>query len=145
MIGKDDQHQGGGYQLRDGARGGDHAGGQLHVVAVAHHHRQRDQAHGDHRGGDGSRDGAKNGPDDNDRIGKSATHRSEQLPHALQHVFGEAAALQYGAHESEKWDGEEQFVGEDAEHALGQRLQQRHREETEFDAEKSEEQSDGGE
>ena len=48
-------------------------------VAVAHHDRQRDHAHGDHRGRDGAGDGAENRADEDHRIGEAAADRAEQL------------------------------------------------------------------
>ena len=63
LVGEHDQHQRRRDHLGDGARGGDHAGGDAHVVAVLHHDRQRDHAHGDDRGGDGAGDGAEDGAD----------------------------------------------------------------------------------
>ena len=95
-----------------------------HVVAVAHHHRQRDQPHGDHRGRDRAGDGAEHGADQDHRVGEPAAHRAEQLADPFEQVLGEAAALEDRAHEGEERDGEQQVVGDDAEDALGQRLQQ---------------------
>ena len=51
LIGHDDEDEAGRDDLRQRARGGDDAGGELPVVAVAQHDGQRDQAHRDHRRG----------------------------------------------------------------------------------------------
>ena len=127
--------------MRNSAGGGDNACGQFHVVAVTHHDRERYQSHGDHRSRDSAGDRAQNGADNNHRVGEPAAHRSEQLAHALQQIFGHAAALQDCAHKSKEGNCEQQFVRQNAEHALGQRLQQRERKKTEFNADKAEEQT----
>ena len=63
---------------------------------------------------DGSSDRAKNEPDDDDRVTKSASDRAKKLPHRIKHVFGEATTLQEGAHQGEKRDRQQQFIGQNA-------------------------------
>ena len=104
LVGEHDQHKRGRHQLRDGARGRQHAGDITYIVAVADHHRHRDQRHGDdlgrHRAGDRAEDEAH----DDDGIAEAAANRTEQLAHRIQHVFGQAASFQDRAHEREEGD-----------------------------------------
>ncbi len=145
LVGQHDQHQRGRDQLGDGAGRGDHAGGELHVVAVTHHDRQRDHAHGDHGCRDRAGDGAEDGADDDHRVGDAAGDLAEQLPGALQQVFGEAAALQDRAHEGEERNRQQQVVGNDAVEAERQCLQEGRVEVPGGDADQAEEQADRGE
>ena len=144
LVGHHDQHQRGRHQLGDGAGCGEHAGNVANIVAVAEHHRHRDQRHGDdlrrHRAGDRAEDEA----DDDDRITEAAADRAEQLAHRIQHVFGETAALEHRAHEREEGDREQQFVGKHAaEDAAGNGLQEVHVEEAEIDRQESKRQAEG--
>ena len=139
LVGEHDQHQRGRHQLGDGARGRQHAGDITHIVAVADHHRHRDQRHGDdlgrHRAGDRAEDEAH----DDDGIAEAAADRTEQLAHRIQHVFGQAAAFEDRAHEREEGDRQQQFVRQHAaEDAAGDRLQEVHVEEAEIDREEAE-------
>jgi hypothetical protein len=100
LVGQNDQHQRRRHQLRDRARGRQHAGGIAHVVAVAHHHRQRDHRHRDHLPATVPGDRAEDEADDDHRIAEAAAHRAEQLAHRVEHVLGQAALLQDGAHQA---------------------------------------------
>ena len=140
-IGQHHQHQRGRNDLGDGAGSGDDAGRHFRVVAVARHHRQRDQSHGDHRGCHGACNRPEQRPDQDDRIGKTSADRAEQLPHRVEEILGQPAALQYRAHEGEERDRQQQLVGRDAENALGQRLQQNEVEIAQLDGEKPETQA----
>src|SRR5262245_47236541 len=145
LIGEDDQHQRRRDQLGDRSRRRDHAGRVLHVVAVAHHHRQRDETHRDHRRRHRSGDRAEDRPDDDHRVAEASAHRAEQLAEAVEQVLGEAAALEDRAHQREEGDREQSVVGEDAEHALGQRLHQAEVEEPRVDRDEAERQAHRGE
>ena len=140
-VGQHHQHQRRRNDLGDGAGGGDDAGCHLRIVAVARHHRQRDQPHGDDRGRDRAGDRAEQRADEDDRIGEAAAHRAEQLAHRVEQVLGEPAALQDRAHEGEERDRQQQLVGGDAEDALGQRLQQHEVEIAELDGKEAEAQA----
>ena len=94
-------------------------------IAVAHHHRQRDQAHREHRGGDDAGRRREQRADEHHRVGDAAADRAEQLADGVEQVLGHAAALEDQAHEREERDREQRGIAHDAEHALGQRLQQR--------------------
>jgi hypothetical protein len=145
LVGQDDQHQRRRHQLGDGARGRQHAGGVAHVVFVAQHHRQGDHRHGDDLGRHGAGDGAQDEADDDGRIAEPAPDRAEQLAHRFEHVLGQSALLQDGAHEGEERDGEQQFVGQDgAEHAARDGLHERHREVAHLDRHEAEEEADRG-
>ena len=109
-VGEHDQHQRRRDDLGDGAGGGDDAGRDARVVAVARHHRQRDQPHGDDRGRDRAGDRAEQRADEDDRIGEAAAHRAEQLAHRVEQVLGQAAALEDRAHEGEERDRQQQLV-----------------------------------
>ena len=144
LVAQHDQHQGGRDQLGDGARGGDHARGHPLVVVVADHDGQAEQPHGDDRGGHGAGDGAEQGAHQDHGIGEPAAHRAEELARPFQQILRQAAALQYGAHEGEEGDGQQQVVGHDAEDALRQGLEQGHGEIAMLDGDGREEQADGG-
>ncbi len=144
LVSEHHQHERRRYQLRDGAGGGNHAGRQAHVVAITHHDGQGDHPHRDDRRGDGAGNRPENRADDNYRVGETAAHRAEQLAHAVEHVLGEPAAFEDRAHEGEERDGEQQIVRNDAEYALGQRLQQLDMEKAEFDPPEAEKEADGG-
>ena len=145
LVGQHDQHQRRRHQLGDGPGCRQHAGDVAHVVAVADHHRHRDQRHRDdlrrHRAGDG----AKNEADDDDGIAEAAADRPEQLAHRIEHVFGEPAALEDRAHEREKRNREQQVVGKNAaEHPARNGLKKVEIEESEMDREEAERKSDRG-
>ncbi len=111
------------------------------VVAVAHHHGQRDQAHGDHRGGDRAGDGAEDRAHDDHRVAQAAAHRAEQLAEAVEQILGEAAALQDRTHQGEERDREQGVVRQDAEYPLGQRLHEDELEKALLDGDEAEEQA----
>ena len=64
------------------------------VVAVAQHDRQRDQAHGDDRGGDHAGGGGEQRADDDDGIGEAAAYRAEELADGVEEVLGHAGSLE---------------------------------------------------
>ncbi len=124
LVGENDEHERGRDDLGDRARRGDDAGRKPRVVAVAQHDRQRDHAHGDDRGSDRAGDGAENGADEDDRVGKAAWNAAEELAGAFEKVLGQTASLQNRTHEGEEGNGEQQIVGDDAEDAKRQGLQE---------------------
>ena len=114
-------------------------------IAVAHHRRHRDDAHGDDRGRDRAGDRAQNGADEDHRIGEPAAHRAEQLSDRIEQVLGQAAALEDGAHEGEERNREQQLVGDDSVELVGEVAEKVGTDEAELDADEAEEQADGGE
>ena len=72
LVGHDHQHQRRGNQLRDSARGRQNTGGVAHVVAIANHHGQRNQSHGNHLTGHSASDRTQDEADDDDGISKAA-------------------------------------------------------------------------
>ncbi len=132
LIGHDDEHQARRDDLRQRAGSGDGAGGQTPVVAVAQHDGQRDQPHGDDRGGDHAGGGGEQGADDHHRQGKSAAHRPEELADGVEQVLRHARSFQHQPHEGEERHGEQRLVAHHGEEAIGQRLEERRREETEL-------------
>ena len=145
LVGHDDQHQRGRDDLRESPRGGDHAGCDAAVIAVAQHDRQRDQAHRD----DGCRHDTsgcrQKCADEDHRIGKTTFDGTEQLPDRVEQVFRHAGALENKAHEGEERDRQQRLVVHYAEDALGKSLQEVRLEQSEFDADDGEEQAVGGE
>ena len=145
LIGKHDEHDARRDHLREGARCRDHAGGERPIIAVAHHDRERDQPHRDHRGGDHSRHRREQGADHDDRIAEAAAHRAEELAHGLEEVLGEPRAFEDHAHEDEEGNGEQNFRAHDAEHALRQRVQEIGPEQMKRDADGGEDEAGAGE
>ena len=127
--------------MRQRAGRGDDAGGHTSVVAISHHDRQRDQAHGNNRGRDHAGGGGEQGADKDHGIGKAATHRAEQLADGVEQVFRHAGSFKYQAHECEEWDGQQRIVAHDAIDALGQSLQEVGYEKAELDANQRENQT----
>ncbi|MBA7467051.1 hypothetical protein ES707_02247 [subsurface metagenome] len=145
LVGHHDQDQRRRHQLRDGAGGRQHARDVADVVAIADHHRHRDQRHGDHLRRHGAGDGAQDEADDDDGIAEAAADRTEQLAHRVQHVLGKAASLQHRAHEGEEGDRQQQFVRQHAaEDAARDRLQEVEVEEAEIDRQEAERQAERG-
>jgi hypothetical protein len=143
LIGQHHQHQGRRHQLGDGAGSRQHAGGIAHVVAIAHHDRQRNHGHGDHLRRHGAGDGAEDEADDDHRVAQAPAHAAEQASHGVQHVLGQPAFLQHRAHEGEEGDRQQQVVGQHAaEDPLRHRLQEGHAEEAFPDRDETEEQPD---
>ena len=145
LVGHHDQHERGRHQLGDRAGRGKHAGDVANVIAVAHHHRHRDQRHGDDLRGHRACDCTEDEADDDDGIAEAAADRSEQLTHRVQHVFRQPAPFQDRAHEGEERDRQQQFVGDHAaEDAARNRLQEVHVEEAEIDRQEAERQPERG-
>jgi hypothetical protein len=112
---------------------------------VAHHHGQGDQRHGDHLRRHRASDGAQDEADDDGRVAQPAFDRTEQLAHRFQHVLGQPAFLEDGAHEGEERNGEQELVGQDAaEHAARDGLHESHREVAHLDRQEAEEEAHGG-
>ncbi len=122
-------------------RGRDHAARQPFGIAVAHHHGQRNQPHGEHRGGDHTGGRREQGADKDHRVGDPAANRAEQLPDGIEQVLGHAAALEDEPHEREERNREEGRVRHDAEHTLGQRLEKRGVKQAQLHADHTEEQA----
>jgi hypothetical protein len=113
-------------------------------VAVLHHHRDRDHAHGDNRGRDGAGDGAENGADEDHRIGEAAAHRAEQLADRIEQILGEPAAFEDRAHEGEERDRQQQIVRDDAVELVGEVAEEVRPDQPELDAEEAEEEAGRG-
>ncbi|KAG0749447.1 hypothetical protein G6F24_015238 [Rhizopus arrhizus] len=99
LVGQDDQHQRRRDDLRQRARRGDHAAGQLAVIAVAQHDRQRYQPHRNDRGRHHTRGRGQHRAHEHHRDGQPAAHRAEQLADRLKQVLGHARALQHQHHQ----------------------------------------------
>jgi hypothetical protein len=143
LIGKDDENQRRRYQLGDRAGSCDDAGGQARAVAEAQHDRQRDDPHGDDRGGNRPGDCTEDGADEDHRMGQPACDAAEQLAHPLEQVFGQPATIQHGPHESEERNGQQQFIGQDAEDSQRQGVHELRREHPEEHRGDAEEEAEG--
>jgi hypothetical protein len=124
LVGQHDQHQRGRDGLRQRARGGDGAGGDGAVVAVAQHDGQRDQAHRDHRRGHHAGGGRQQRarPGSPRAPGRRAPGRrpGPRFPAGPR----PCRALEDDAHEGEERDRQQRVVLHDAEHAQRQGLEQ---------------------
>jgi hypothetical protein len=116
-----------------------------HAVAVAHHDRQRDQAHRDHRGGDGAGDGAHDRADEDHRIAEAAPYATEELAEAFEQVFGEAALFKDDTHQGEERHGQQQVVGEHAVELVGEVAEKFRFDQVELQGGDAEEQADRAE
>ena len=113
LVGEHDQHERGRDQLGDRSGRGQDARRVPHIVAVADHHRHRNERHRDDLSGNGAGDRAEDEADDDDGIPEPALDRAEQLPHRIEHFFGKPASLQDRAHEGEERYRQQQLVRED--------------------------------
>src|SRR5882672_5113537 len=126
-------------------RGGDHAGGEAPVVAVAQHDRQRYEAHGNHRGRNYPGGCGEQRTDEDHGEGEPAAQRTEHLADGVEQVLGHAASLQNQSHESEERNREQRVVGHHGPDALRQRLKERRLKQPELDSSQAEEDADRSE
>ena len=145
LIGEHHQYQRRRDELGDRPRGRNDAGGELHVIAVAHHDRERDHPHRDHRSGDRAGNRAQHGADDDNRKRQSTGQWTEQLSGAFEQILGETAALEDRAHEREEWNGQQQIVRQDAENPQRQIRHVLRWEEAEIDGKRAEHEPQRGE
>jgi hypothetical protein len=122
-VAHEDQHRGRRDDLTERARRADDAGGELGVVAGAHHGRKRDQAHGDDRRADHARRGRKQGADDDDGDSETAAQVSEELAHRQEQLLGDLGPLEHHAHEDEERHRDQHLVGHEADVAPCQRTE----------------------
>ena len=120
LVGEHHQDDARRNDLAQGARGGDHAGGQRAVVARPQHHGQGDQSHRRHRGGDHAGGGGEQCPDQDHRQREAAADAPQQLPHRHQQAFSDARALEHRPHEDEGRNRQQREVAHDPEDPLGQ-------------------------
>ncbi len=106
--------------MGNGAGRGQHPCCIAHVVVVLHHHRQRNQRHGNDLTGHGAGNGAQNETDNDHGIADAAAPWAKELAHGVQHVFGQTTLLQYRAHQCEERNGQQQIVVQDGEDGDGQ-------------------------
>jgi hypothetical protein len=114
------------------------------AVAVFHHHRKGDQAHGDDRSGDRAGDGAQDRTDQNDRIREAAAQTAEKLPKAFEQILGQPAALENRSHEGEERNCEQKIVGENGEKLKCEVAKKIGRDQPQLNTDQSEEQTDRG-
>ena len=110
LIGQDDEYDGRRDDLPQGARRGDGAGRQGRGIFVAHHHREGDQPHGDHRRPDDARGRREQRADEHHRDAEAAGDRPEKLGHGDQQILGNLGSLQHDAHEDEQRDGDQRVA-----------------------------------
>ena len=123
LVSQHDQHQRRRYGLGQGAGSRDGPGGNGPAVAVAQHHGQRNQAHGNHCSRHHAGGGRQQGADQDHGDGHATAHRAKHLADGFQQVLGHAGSLQNDAHEGEEGDGQQGVVLHDAEDAQGQCLE----------------------
>ena len=80
LVAEHHQHDARRDDLPERAGGGDHAGRELGRVAVAQHHRQRDEAHRDHRGAHHAGGGGEQRADEDHGEPEPAAQRPEERP-----------------------------------------------------------------
>jgi hypothetical protein len=78
-------------------------------IVVAHHHRQRDQAHRHHGSAEDACGRSKQRAHEHDRNAQTAGDRTKQLRHRDKQVFSDLRALQHDAHEHEQRNGYERI------------------------------------
>ncbi len=115
-----------------------------HIIAVAQHDRQRDQAHGDDRGGHRAGDRTEDRADQNDRVGQAAAQATEQLAKPFEQVFRQTTSLQNNAHEGKEGDRQQQFIRDDRIELERQVAEELGRDDAELDGQEPEEQTDCG-
>ena len=101
----------------------DRAGGELRVVAVAQHGRERQQAEGDHGGADDAGARRHHHADHCHGHAKAAAHSSHQRGEALEQRLRDARALERHAHGDEQRHRDQGLVRDDAEQTPGQEAQ----------------------
>ena len=131
--------------MRDRARGCNHTCRQLHIIAIAHHDRQRDHAHRNDGGRNRAGDRAQNGAHDDHGNSQATGKWTKQLARAFENIFRQTAALQNSAHQCEERNGQQQIIRDDAECAQRQSLQKAHIEMARENPQKAKEQADRGE
>ena len=141
MVGQDDEHQGGGHDLRQGARGSDHARSQATVIAIAQHDGQGNEAHGNHRRRHHTGGSREQGTHKNHGKGQTATNGAKQLTNGVEQVLGHAASLQDQTHQGKEGNGQQGIVLHDAENAQRQGLQQGFGQHPEFYPDEAKEQT----
>ena len=143
LVSQHDQHQRRRDGLGQGAGSRDGPCGNGPAVAVAQHHGQRNQAHGNHRSRHHAGGGRQQGADQDHGDGHATAHRAEDLAHGFQQVLGHAGSLQNDAHEGEEGDGQQGVVLHDAEDAQGQCLEHGGGENARLNTDKTKGQADG--
>jgi hypothetical protein len=125
--------------------GADYAGGELRVVAGAHHGRQGDQPHGDHRCADDAGRGREHGADEHYGDAEAAAQVAEELAHRQQQLLGDAGAFEHHAHEDEQRHRHQHLVGHGADVAVGERAEVRWIEDAQAHAQGAEDERRAGE
>jgi hypothetical protein len=108
---------------------------------VAQHDRQRDESHGDDRGGHHAGGRGQQPADEDHGVGETTAHRAEELTQGVEQFFGHAAAFQHQAHEGEERDRQQRVVLHDPVHPLRQCLQQQRLQQAQLHAHEAEQQS----
>ena len=125
LVRQNDENQRRRDDLRQSARGRDHARGDPAVIAIAQHDRQRDQPHRDHGSGHNTRGRRQQRAHDNHRIGQTTAHGAEELANRVEQIFRHAGAFQHDPHEGEERNREQCLIREHPPEPLGHRIQQR--------------------
>ena len=113
-----------------------------HAIAIAHHHRQRNEAHGNDRGRHRSCDGAKHRANQDHGIGEATPQPAEQLAKSFKQVFRQPRTFQDGSHQGEEGNGEQQVSLQHIVQLVSQVPEKIWRDKAKLDADQPEEQPD---
>ena len=123
-VGEQDQDQARRDDLAERAGGADDAAGQPLVVAAPQHAGQRQQAERHHGGADDAGGRAHQHADQDDADAEPAAQRAGGVADHVHQVLGQPGSLQHHAHEDEQRDREQRRIGDDAEDAVRQQIEQ---------------------
>ncbi len=123
-VGQQNEDEARRNDLTERAGGADRAAGKALVVAAPQHPGQGEEAERHDRGADDAGGRAHQHADQDDADAKAAAQRAGGMADHIHQVFGEPRALQHHAHEDEERDGEQRGVGDDAEDAMRQQVEQ---------------------
>ena len=122
-VGQQDDQEARRNDLPERARGADRAARQRRVIAAREQFRQRDQPDGHHGRPDDAGRGPHEHPDDDDGDRHPAGPVAGQMPHHVDRALGDARLLQQHAHEDEQRDRQQRVVGDHAEDAGRQQVE----------------------
>ncbi len=123
-IGQQNQDQARRDDLAERAGGADHAAGQALVVTAPQHAGQREQPERHHRGADDAGGRAHQHADQHDADAEAAAQRAGGMADHVHQVLGQPRPLQHHAHEDEQRDRQQRRVGDHAEDAVRQQIEQ---------------------
>ena len=123
-VGQQDEDQAGRDDLSERAGGADGAAGQPLVVAAPEHAGQRQQPERHHGGADDPGGRAHQHADQDNADAEPAAQRAGGVADHIHQVFCQPGAFQHHAHEDKERDREQGRIGDDAEDAVRQQVEQ---------------------